>query len=161
MSGARTPNKTTAQALNQKAIAGIDTYFGHIKTLMLSGANVTPADLKATLQAEIDADTAVDKVQAQYTQQVVAAKLARSKARASRKSLKAYVLANYGAASVQMLKDLGIPVPKPLGPQTAEAKAQAAAKATATRKAKKAAAGSVESPAPAPPAAVVAAASKP
>jgi hypothetical protein len=156
MSSKNTPSKNTALALNQKAIAGVDTYFAHVKTLTLAGTSYTPKDLQAVLQAEIDADKAVDTVQAQYTQQVVAAKLARSKGRAVRKSLKAYVLANYGATAVQMLKDLGIPVPKPLGPRTAQSKAQAADKATATKKAKKEAVEAVDSPAPPAPAPVTA-----
>jgi hypothetical protein len=160
MSTKNSPSKNTALALNEKAIEGISTYFAHVKTLTLAGTNYAPKDLQAVLQAEIDANKAVDTAQAQYTQQVVAAKLARSKGRAARKALKAYVLGTSGAASVQMLKDLGIPVPKPLGPKTAESKAQAAGKATATKKAKKAAIGAVASPAPTTPAPVVAAAPK-
>jgi hypothetical protein len=136
MSSFSQPDKQTAQALNQKAIAGIDTYFAHVKTLTLAGTKTPPVDLKATFQAEIDADVAADKAHAEYTQQVVAAKLARSKGRAARKNLKAYVLANYGSEAVQMLKDLGISAPKPAS-RTAESKAQAAEKAVATRKAKK------------------------
>jgi hypothetical protein len=151
MSGSTKPNKKTALELNEKAIAGIDTYFTHVKTLTLAGTSTPPATLKATLQAEIDANNAVDKVEAQYTQQVVAAKLARSNGRAARKKLKAYVLANYGSEAAQMLKDLGIPVPKPAS-RTAESKAQASGKASATRKAKKEALASIGAPPPAPPA---------
>jgi hypothetical protein len=162
MSSRNSPNRNTALALNQKAIEGVDTYFAHVKSLTLAGTSYTPKDLQAALQAEIDADKAVETVQAQYTQQVVAARLARSKGRAIRKSLKAYVLGNYGAESVQMLKDLGIPVPKPLGPRTAKSKAQAADQATATKKAKQLAIDSVESVAAAAPAPVApAAAPKP
>jgi hypothetical protein len=156
MSGTTQPSKKTALALNQKAIEGIGTYFANVKTLTLAGTSTTPADLKATLQAEIDADNAVDKVEAQYTQQVVAAQLARSKGRAARKALKAYVLGNYGADAVQMLKDLGIPVPKPAGRKTVQSKAQGAEKATATRKARKEALASIDAPAPSAPSPVAA-----
>jgi hypothetical protein len=147
MNGTNSPNKQTAQALNQKAIAGIDTYFAHVKTLTLAGASTTPAALKATLQAEIDANSAADKAHGQYLQQVVAAKLARSNGRAARKNLKAYVLGNYGSEAVQMLKDLGIPVPKPAS-RTAQSKAKASAKAVATREAKEEAIASIGAPAP-------------
>ena len=85
MSGPQVPNKKTALALNQKAIAGIDTYFAHVKVLTLAGTSTPPATLKATLQAEIDGEAAVAKAEAQYTQQVVAAKLARSNGRVARK----------------------------------------------------------------------------
>jgi hypothetical protein len=148
MSAYTQPNKQTAQALNQKAIAGIDTYFAHVKTLTLAGTSTPPSTLKATLQAEIDADEAADKAHAQYTQQVVAAKLARSKGRAARKNLKAYVLANYGSEAVQMLKDLGISAPKPAS-RTAKSKAQAAEKAASTRKAHEEAVASIGATAPA------------
>jgi hypothetical protein len=153
MSASHIPNKQAAQALNQKAIAGIDTYFAHVKTLTLAGTNTPPAALKATLQAEIDADEAVDKAHAQYTQQVLAANLARSNGRAARKNLKAYVFGNYGSAAVQMLKDLGIPVPKTAS-RTVQSKAQAAEKAASTRKAKEEAIASIGAPAPPAPAAV-------
>jgi hypothetical protein len=156
MSGTKTLNKNAALALNQKAIAGIDTYFAHVKTLTLAGTSYTPATLKAVLQAEIDSNTELDKVEAQYRQQVVAAKLARSNGRAARKGLKAYVLGTSGAQAVQMLKDFGIPVPKSTGVKTAKSKAQAADKAAATRKAHEEAIASVDAPAPAAPAPVAA-----
>jgi hypothetical protein len=146
------PNKTTALALNQKAIDGVDKYFAHVKTFTLAGTTYTPATLKAVLQAEIDGDKAVDESQAQFQQQVVAAQLARAKARGARAGLKAYVLGTSGADAVQMLKDLGIPVPKPRGIKSAQSKAQAVGKATATRQAKKEAIASIDAPAPTPPA---------
>jgi hypothetical protein len=156
MSGANIPNKTTAQALNQKAIEGVDTYFANVKTLTLAGTTYTPTTLKAVLQDEIDGDKAADQIQAQYRQQVVAARLARAKARAARKGLKAYVLGTYGADAVQVLQNLGIPVPKPLGQKTAKSKAQAADKAEATRTARKEAIASIDAPAPSAPSVPVA-----
>jgi hypothetical protein len=161
MSTNTNPSKSTALALNQKSIEGIGKYLAHVKTLTLAGTSYAPKELQAVFQAEIDANKAVDTAEAQYTQQVVAAKLARTKVRVTRKALKGYVLSVYGADAVQMLKDFGIAVPKPLGPKTAESKAQAAGKATATKKAKKAAIDSLESPAPIAPAPVVAASPKP
>jgi hypothetical protein len=146
------PNKTTALALNQKAIHGVDKYFAHVKTFTLAGTVYTPASLKAVLQAEIDANKAVDDGQAQLQQQVVAAQLARAKARGARQGLKAYVLGTSGADAVQMLKDLGIPVPKPRGIKSAKSKAEAVDAATATRQAKKEAIASIDAPPPAPPA---------
>ena len=147
-----TLNKNAAQALDQKAMSGVDKYFAHVKTITLAGTTFTPTALKAVLQAEIDANTSVDETEAQLRQQVVAAKLARAKAQAARAGLKAYVLGTSGADAVQMLKDFGIPVPKPKGTRTVKSKAQSADGSAATRKAKKEAIASLDAPAPAPPA---------
>ena len=146
------PNKKTALALNQQAIQGIDKYFAHVKSLTIAGTAYTPANLKATLQAEIDAENSVTEGQAQYKQQVVAARVARSKGRATRKLIKAYVLTNFGAENVQTLGNFGIPVPKTPGKRTAMSKAQAADKAAATRKAHEEAIASVDAPASSAPA---------
>jgi hypothetical protein len=147
------PNKTTALALNQQAIEGIEKYLSHVKQLTIAGTTFAPADLTAALQAEIDAEKSVVEGRAQYKQQVVAAQLARSKGRATRKLLKTYVLSSYGATNVQTLENFGIPVPKPPGPKTAKSKAIAADRATATRKAHQEAIASVDAPAPQAPSA--------
>jgi hypothetical protein len=146
------PNKKTALALNQQAIQGIEKYFAHVKSLTIAGTVYTPANLKATLQAEIDAENSVNEGQAQYRQQVVAAKVARSQGRATRKLIKAYVLTNFGADNVQTLGNFGIPVPKSTSNRTAKSKAQAADKAAATRKAHEEAIASVDAPVSEPPA---------
>jgi hypothetical protein len=157
MTSSKNPNKTTALALNQKAIEGVEKYFANVKNVTIAGTTYTPAALTATLQAEIDADKAADDGHAQYRQQVVAAQLARSKGRAMRKGLKAYVLSNFGADAVQTLQNFGFPVPKPLGRRSSASKAQAVDKGEATRKAHKEANASVDAPAPSAPAAPAAA----
>jgi hypothetical protein len=146
------PNKKTALALNQQAIQGIDKYFAHVKSLTIAGTVYAPANLKATLQAEIDAENSVTEGRAQYKQQVVAANVARSQGRATRKLIKAYVLTNFGVDNVQTLENFGIPVPKSPGRKTAKSKAQAAEKATNTRKAHEEAIASVDAAAAAAPA---------
>jgi hypothetical protein len=146
------PNKKTALALNQQAIQGIEKYLAHVKTLTIAGTVYTPANLKATLQAEIDAENSVTESQAQYRQQVVAAKAARSQGRATRKLIKAYVLTNFGADNVQTLGNFGIPVPKSPGRKTVKSKAEAAEKAANTRKLHEEAIASVDAPVSAAPA---------
>jgi hypothetical protein len=147
------PNKTTVLALNQKAIEGVDKYLATVKSVTIAGTSYTPAALKATLQAEIDANTAADEGHAQYRQQVVAAKLARSKGRALRKGLKAHVLSTFGADAVQTLQNFGFEVPKTPGRKTAKSKAQSALEAEATRTAHEEANASKDAPSPgAPPA---------
>ncbi len=104
---------------------------------MVAGTSYTPASLTAVLQAENDADKTADAGRAQYRQQVVAARLARSKGRALRKGLRTYVLNTFGSDAVQTLEDFGFKPPKaPV--RSAKSKAQAVDKAEATRAAHKA-----------------------
>ena len=138
MSVTRSPNKNTAQALDKKAIQGVDKYFAKVKTMTIAGTSYTPAALNAVFQAEIDALEALDTSHTQYQQQVSDTREARAKAVATRAGLRAYVLATYGAAAVQMLGDFGMSSPKSKGPRTAQAKADGVAKGQDTRKARKA-----------------------
>jgi hypothetical protein len=114
-------------------------HFAKVKNVTLAGTSYTPAGLKAVLQAEIDANAALDQSRAQLKEQVDAAREARAKARVARKALRAYVLGTSGANAVQVLEDFGMSPPKAAGAKTTEVKAQAAAKGTATKKAKAAA----------------------
>jgi uncharacterized lipoprotein YddW (UPF0748 family) len=130
-------SKTNAHARNLKAIAWVDKYLASATQVILAGTTYTPPALKAALQAQIDADNAVDDLRAQYRQQVVVAKGARTSGRAAWVSLKAYVLSTYGRDAAQVLEEFGISAPKKPGPKTAKGKALASEGATATRKAKK------------------------
>jgi hypothetical protein len=47
MSVTRSPNKNTAQALDKKAIQGVDKYFAKVKTMTIAGTSYTPAALNA------------------------------------------------------------------------------------------------------------------
>jgi hypothetical protein len=161
MSSSKNSNKVTTQALNQTAIEGVDKYYAHVKSLTVAGTTYTPADLKAVLQAEIDANKALDQSRAQVNQQVVATRLARSKGSVTRKGLKAYILGTAGADAVQMIEDFGMSVPKKPGVKSAKAKALAADAAEATRKAKKEALASIDAAAPALPTATPAVAAPP
>lgn len=134
-----TTNKTTATALDQKAIAGIQKYFASMKSIVLGGTTYTPATLKAAFQAEVDAIAALDTAKAQLKQHVADTTETRENTQALRSLLGSYLLASNGAGDVQMLADFGLNTPKSRGPRTAEAKAQAQAKARTTREAKKAA----------------------
>jgi hypothetical protein len=123
--------------LDQTVIAGVDKYFANAATLPLAGTAYTPSAFKAVLQREIDTVRALDVARAAIAQLVATARAARTDAGAARRALKAYVLGAYGPAAVQMLQDLGIPVPKPKGgKRSAATKAIAVVKAEATRKAR-------------------------
>jgi hypothetical protein len=140
MSGNNIPTKNGALALNQKVIQGVEKHFAKVKNVTFGGATYTPAALKATLQAEIDGNEALEVSQAQVKEQVAAIRPVRAKARSVRNTLRSYILATYGTAAVQMLTECGMNAPKPPGgKRTTEEKAAAAAQATVTRKARAAA----------------------
>lgn len=136
MSNETYPNKNTALVLDQQNITGIDKYLASLVTLSLAGNNITPALLKAVFQGDIDATLAVDATEAELKQLRAKQKQARKAAITSRKDLKSYILGNYGATAVQMLKDFGFSEPKPRGVKTVASKAQAIAQAKATRTAR-------------------------
>jgi hypothetical protein len=127
----------SALAIDQKTIDGVDKYFAKTPTLNINGEARTPADIKADFQADIDASKALDAARAQQKGLVAKKKAARARARATRKGLKAYLQGNYGGELLlQMLQDMGFPLPKGSGKKTVEAKAHAIAQTKATREAR-------------------------
>jgi len=130
------PNKTTALALNTKAIEGVDKHFAKVKTLTVAGVTITPAALKAVFQAESDANKALDESEAQRIKQLAATRAARAKARVMRAKLKKYILGSYGTEAVDMLVDFGMKPPKLPTRRTVDSKAQAVDKSRATREAR-------------------------
>ena len=138
------PNQTVSVVRDKQAILGVDKYLGSAASVQLQGKSVTPSAIKAALQAEIDANEALIAAKAAVRQQVADTKPVRASARSMRAALKKYILSTYGANAIQVFEDFGIPLPKPLGPKSAEAKAKSAEKGKATREAKKAALASVK-----------------
>jgi hypothetical protein len=130
------PNKHAALALDARAIAGVVKHLSRARTLMLAGTPFTPASLIAAFQGEIDATRTLDAKRAELRQCVVNARVARAKARATWKLLKAYLLGNYGHA-VGVLGDFGMSAPRKPGPKTTKAKLSAVTKARATREARR------------------------
>jgi hypothetical protein len=94
---------------------------------------MTPAQIKAVYQADIDAQKALDLARAQIAELVAKKKQTRAAARANRKLLKAYVIGTMGVQAVVVLEDLGIEPPKAPGRKKVESKARAIAQAKATR----------------------------
>ncbi len=134
MNNVLSPNKPTALALAQKTNQGVDKYFASITSLLIAGASITPAALKAIFQDDIDQTNALDALEAQAKQQRAKQKAARKKATGTRQNLRTYLLGSYGTAALQMLQDFGFTVPKPRGgKKTASTKAQAVVQAKATR----------------------------
>ena len=127
------PNKNTALALDQKAVAGVDKYLTGGAKWPLFGASYTAAELKVVFQGDIDAFTALDAARAQVQQQVAISRVSRAKVREMRKALKGYILSAYGAQAVQMFADFGFSPPKTKSAKTAATTANAVVKAKATR----------------------------
>jgi hypothetical protein len=140
--------RDTAHALDTKAIAGVDKYLVNAASVAIRGTDYAPTDLKVLLQAEIDADKALDEARAEVRQLMAAAAEARAKAAGIRRGLRTYVLATSGPQAVQMLDDFGFS--KSASVPTVDAKAKAVAKAKATRDAHQ---GSTPTPANAEPSA--------
>jgi hypothetical protein len=124
---------TTDMQLDTKTMEGIDKHFSSTSTLPLGGTAMTPAQVKAIYQADIDAQNALDAARSQVKELVTKKKQTRAAARANRKLLKAYVVGTLGAQAVVVLEDLGIQPPKPPGRKKVQAKAQAIAQSKATR----------------------------
>ena len=128
------PSKQAAHEADLKAIAGVDKYFSNV-SLTIEGATLTATQLKAVFQAEIDTRKLADQGHAVYAGQLADAHLARAKAHAMRKALRAYILAAFGATARTMLEEFGMKVPKARA-TSAEVKAQAVKAAKATREAR-------------------------
>jgi hypothetical protein len=110
--------------------------------------------LSSAIQAEIDAEKALEAGKSQLKQQVADTRVVRKDTRALRGAIRKYIPSVYGTNANQVLEDFGFSVPKKTGPKKVAVKAEANAKALATRKAKKEAIDKVVS---GPPAATAAA----
>jgi hypothetical protein len=120
-------------ALCQKNQAGVLKYFSALPTILLAGESTDATKIQAVFAADITATTALEAADADIHQKRALQHAARAKANATRRDLKAYVVANYGPAAVQMLEDMGFDPPKPRGARTVASKAKAVAASKATR----------------------------
>ena len=132
----QTLTNVNAIALAQKNQAAVKKYFTALPLILLAGNKMTPDQISAVFQEDIDTTTALDAAEADVKQKRAAQKAARAAAVATRSDLKAYILGSYGEQAVQMLTDFGFTAPKPKGAQTVASKATAVAKAKATRAAR-------------------------
>ena len=87
-----TPNKNTALALDQKAVAGVDKYLTGGAKWPLFGTSYTAAELAVVFQGDIDAFKALDDAKAQVQQHVATSRVSRAKVREMRKALRGYIL---------------------------------------------------------------------
>lgn len=126
---------THAVQSDTAAQAGVQKYLGSQASLQMDGGTTTPAAIKATLQADIDATGAAEAAKADYAAKVAAKRAARATARKQLMTLRRYVLSVYGA-DAKVFADFAFKLPAAAGPKTVAAKAQQVAQAKATRKAR-------------------------
>jgi len=129
-------SRAVANRANTSAIAAIDKYFGQLTSLVIAGVTMTPAALKAVLQAELDTSKQVADTRALLRAQVHGASAAAKTAYELRASLRAFVLGSYGPKALAMLSDFRFAVPKPKGPRKVAAKLKGVIAAKATRAAR-------------------------
>jgi hypothetical protein len=120
-------------ALCQKNQAGVTKYLATTPTILLAGESTDATKINSVFAADITATVALEAAEADIHQKRALQHAARAQAIATRRDLKAYVVANYGPKAVQMLEDMGFDPPKPRGARTVASKAQAVAASKATR----------------------------
>jgi hypothetical protein len=128
-------DRTTLRDRCRLAAAGIDKYLATEPTLPIDGAAITPADLKKSLQKQIDAADSTQAARAAWLS-ASAAEAALHDATVSTLSfLRSFVALKFGSKNEATLADFGF-TPRTRKVPSAETKAAAAEKAAATRAAR-------------------------
>ena len=117
-----------------KILHGIDTYLVGVQTLTLNGQSFSVAQVRAAVQARVNATQDAEASKSQLRVKLDTRKTADAAARPIVTGLEAYVALTYGKRS-QAMTDFGFAVPKQ-PKKSVETKAQAAQKGQATRKAR-------------------------
>jgi hypothetical protein len=130
-----TINKTTIQAHEQSALAGVDKYYANVSSLTVGGVQYTPAAIKQVLTDDLTAQAAVGAQRATLRVGVKAAKQTRATANALLKALRVHIVDQYGSKAEPVLQDFGYPPPRDTK-KTVKDKAQAVDKSLATRAAR-------------------------
>jgi hypothetical protein len=130
-------NTTTRKDRLQKAKEGVGKHFANVSTLTIAGVTLTPADLMALIQGELDAMTAYAQAKAGLKVLAQAELNAHAKALPVLRGLKAFVIGMFGNtnAASSTLEDFGYS-PRKAATTTLETKVAAQGKAKATRKAR-------------------------
>jgi hypothetical protein len=113
---------------------GIDATWKKNQSLTIAGETTTPAKLKATLQAEVDATGALLAAEAAVARCRRTCKAARAASKNVRMGIKRYIVAVHGKKAEPVLTSFGLPAPKSPPRRTVDQKVEAAMQARATRK---------------------------
>jgi hypothetical protein len=128
-------SKATNQTNERQALVGIDKYFKEGTVIPILGTSYMPVQLKAAIQADLDAAAVTQTAHASWLLAVQEERTAHATAHGVLLGLKSYLVSQYGKTKVDVLTDFGFTTPKV--PRTTPAtQVAAAAKAKATRKAR-------------------------
>jgi hypothetical protein len=128
-------NRPTAKDRDSKAMLGADKHLGGVTSIALNGVSLTPTELKALLQKDIDSANTVDTARATWQKTVKDARSTRSQTAALLRALRGYLIATHGVDAVDLLADFGFVPPKSKKADT-KTKAAAVDKTIATRSAR-------------------------
>lgn len=128
-------NKEARQALERQSLVGIDKYLKATTNVTILGTSYTPVQLKAVLQADLDAAAVAQTARATWQVAVEAERGTHAKAHGVLLGLKSLLVMQYGTKAADVLADFGFAPPKQTKKDPATQVA-AAAKSLATRKAR-------------------------
>jgi hypothetical protein len=137
MSSADNNNKMVRQSRLRKILEGIDTHFGGTGSLTLGRVTYTLADLKATIQDDIDASDASVKAKAALSAAVQTERDKHARVDPILRLLRFYVISQFGDTkdTSGFLADFGL-APRKVAQKTVATKSEAIAKTKATRDAR-------------------------
>ena len=130
-----TINKATNEKNQRQALVGIDKYLKDGVAIPVLGTSYTPAQIKAAIQADLDAAAATQTAYAAWLTAVQEERTKHATAHGVLVGLKTYLVAAYGKAKVDVFTDFGFTTPKAASTPPATLVA-GAAKARATRAAR-------------------------
>jgi hypothetical protein len=125
--------KATNQTNERQALVGIDKYLKDGTAIPIFGTSYTPVQLKAAIQADLDAASVTQTARASWLLAVQEERTVRATAHGVLLGLKAYLVAQYGKTKVDVLTDFGFTPPKV--PRTTPATQVAAAPRPRARRA--------------------------
>ena len=128
-------NKAANQKTQRQALVGIDKYLKDGTVIPILGTSYTSAQIKAAIQADLDAAAATQTAQAAWLTAVQEEHTKHVTAHDVLLGLKAYLVSTYGKAKIDVFTDFGFTTQKVTRP-SAETRVAATAKAKATREAR-------------------------
>jgi len=107
-----TSSKATNQKTQRQALAGIDKYLVDGTVIPIFGASYTPVQIKAAVQADLDAAAATQTAYAAWRAAVQEEHTKHATAHGVLLGLKTYLVTAYGKARVDVFTDFGFTSPK-------------------------------------------------
>jgi hypothetical protein len=132
-----TKTKVTRQNQLRQLMAGIDKHLTNVTSVTLAGADVPLPQVKAQLQADVDASDASVQAKANLAAVVQRERNSHANLEPTLRLFKSYVVSHFGDTNdaSDVLSDFGLK-PRPSPKTTVATKAEAAEKSKATREAR-------------------------